>query len=805
MISSLIQAEMQQMAEIRLLHSDKLLLLSKAYDDYHAKISNGAFLIGCVDYRGWWLNWLSDGSILFWREYKLKMSFMTNDLDVKYGAVNQKEVVAKKKKRRKSKRRILEIDFTPPPDNWSRSDSNVSCNVKERNFTSSSDSSDDYLSDVFSRLVPVMRDVLINTVFSKHEVESHFFYIKRIFLKQKFTKMIIVMLSQNDKCQLNFFEIKFVHCVGNRAFLIEEAVDYLKASDISVECKQMLSSLNDSQLHNLFEQLNLFYISYEGSKIMVRMINKPSSLFHSNRAVSRNIFFSNINNQSAKTPFNCILDSPHAKPLSSITNDFIKLPQQHLNGTETMKPEQDALFTSHRKVNGVMIGHKDSTVEGLFIQHDRFYDQNTELMDGKFIFQKPKIEIMKRCTEQRLKAEKRCDEKLFSMSLMLKKAYKEILDLRLGKAKALANKRIGQAEFALIHANIVYNRVDDKMVRADIRYIIKEWEQIRKDYKDWHANLDEIVDGQKAQVDSNYNFDELALLSPPDHIPCAPQLPPYALKYFQRLEFECSFNDSSSEVLRFFGAPVAFEKEMTGGRFGAIGQPAPPLQRKVFTRAQIDEFDEIVERTMKHFQSHNPHGGISDLKAEQIKKVVSELDQRPLVHGLSSNFSSVLSHVKSSSISVMYCSIKVVRRITEMSDVGNENTDSKRNASCWASLPETSASHRPVNSENQKCLICFLTFVDNEKLIECPSCFSSYHHRILQTNGIHWKVNIDIRSFKFKYLEGCGNPETRASLKQLCGTKWLKQNCICPFCRQLWSNPDDFPSLSRNNLQQNAS
>lgn len=35
---------------------------------------------------------------------------------------------------------------------------------------------------------------------------------------------------------------------------------------------------------------------------------------------------------------------------------------------------------------------------------------------------------------------------------------KEILDLRLGKAKALANKRMGQAELALKHAKVIHNR-----------------------------------------------------------------------------------------------------------------------------------------------------------------------------------------------------------------------------------------------------------------------------------------------------------------------------------------------------------
>lgn len=35
---------------------------------------------------------------------------------------------------------------------------------------------------------------------------------------------------------------------------------------------------------------------------------------------------------------------------------------------------------------------------------------------------------------------------------------KEILDLRLGKAKALANKRMGQAELALKHANVIHSR-----------------------------------------------------------------------------------------------------------------------------------------------------------------------------------------------------------------------------------------------------------------------------------------------------------------------------------------------------------
>ncbi|VDO30562.1 unnamed protein product [Onchocerca flexuosa] len=398
---------------------------------------------------------------------------------------------------------------------------------------------------------------------------------------------------------------------------------------------------------------------------------------------------------------------------------------------------------------------------------------------------------------------------------------KEILDLRLGKAKALANKRMGQAELALKHANVIHDRIADETVKSDIKQMIRQWEQILRDYKAWHANLDRIVDGQKAQVDSNYRFDELALLSPPDNIPCAPQLPPNALKYFQQLEFECSLGDPSSELLRVIGPPVGFEKDtVTGNRFGAIGQPAPPPQRKIFTEAQINQ---LVEKTLQHFR--DIYGSSSNLSAEEIRNVLNEFERRPLMLASDVTFSSVLSHI--------------IKRVMEITGANGGNGSNQSNTPCWTSLSSESSVifsppftktgklllfnlpsapfitlsyhsyfeviyimwddtsrqillcqeleqihlkfvfqtiRRPADLENQECKICLQLLAHDDKLIQCPSCVDSYHYEItiLAT---------------YPYQRLLVNPLQ-------CGIKWLKQNSTCPHCRRLWSNPDDFPSLA---------
>ncbi|KAM3715844.1 putative E3 ubiquitin-protein ligase [Dirofilaria immitis] len=639
----------------------------------------------------------------------IRMPLMTDDLDIKYGVVSQNDV-ADKKKRKKSKGRTLEIDFPLHSNGLIQSyESSISYDTNDQKvipaYSADIPVVGNDCSDVINQLLPTVRDAMQ----------------------------------------------EFLYDVGSRACEIEEVVNFLKISDIALQYKQMLNSLNNSQLCRLFEKLNVFHISYEGSKMILQMINEPFQLSNSNTALSSNISsLSNPNNSDQLlTLLKGTLNSTsgvsiaQTKPLSAITNDFTKLPQQYLNGTETMG-QLDNEINSHQKVVGGTMVHKRLSADELLVQQngDIFYDQNTELVDRRMLMQDTRFHLEKRFIEQRLKdVEKRYEERLFNVSLMLKKAYKEILDLRLGKAKALANKRMGQAELALKHANVIHDRIGDETVKSDIKQMIRQWEQILRDYKAWHANLDRIVDGQKAQVDSNYRFDELALLSPPDNIPCAPQLPPNALKYFQQLEFECSSGDPSSELLRVIGPPVGFEKEtVTGGRFGAIGQPAPPPQRKIFTEAQINQ---LIEKTLQHFQ--DIYGNTSNLSAEEVRNVLNELERRPLVLASDVTLSSVLSHI--------------IKRVMEITGASGGNSSSQPGTPCWTSLSSESSNFRhPVDLENQDCKICLQSLAHGDKLIQCPSCVDSYHYE--------------------------------------CGIKWLKQNSTCPHCRRLWSNPDDFPSLA---------
>ncbi|EJD75658.1 hypothetical protein LOAG_17254 [Loa loa] len=638
------------------------------------------------------------------------MSLMTDDLDVKYGVVNQNDV-ADKKKRKKSKGRTLEIDFPLHSNGLIQSYESSICYDASNQKVIPTYSIDiaavrNDCSDIISQLLPTVRDAIQ----------------------------------------------EFLYDVGNRACEIEEIINFLKISDIALHYKQMLNSLNDAQLCRLLERLNIFHISYEGSKMILQMIDESFHLSNSDTALSPSIS-SNANNSDQlsmlmKDTLNStsVASVAQTKPLSAITNDFTnRLPQRYLNGTESVGTEFDNIINSHQKVIGGTMVHKHLSADELLVQQngDIFYDQNAELMDQRVLLQDSRFHLERKFVEQRLKdVEKRYEERLSNVSLMLRKAYKEILDLRLGKAKALASKRMGQAELALKHANVIHSRIENETVKSDIKQMIRQWGQILRDYKAWHANLDRIVDGQKAQVDSNYRFDELALLSPPDNIPCAPQLPPNALKYFQQLEFECSSGDPSSEILRVIGPPVGFEKEaVAGNRFGAIGQPAPPPQRKMFTEAQINK---LVEKTLEHFQ--DTYGSTSNLSAEEIRNILNELERRPLLFTSDVTLSSVLSHV--------------VKRAMEVTGTTSGKNSSQPDTPCWTSLSsELSTICHPVDLENQDCKICLQSLAHGDKLIQCPSCVDSYHYE--------------------------------------CGIKWLKQNSTCPNCRRLWSNPDDFPCLAK--------
>ncbi|CAG9533354.1 unnamed protein product [Cercopithifilaria johnstoni] len=636
------------------------------------------------------------------------MPLVTDDLDVKYGVVNQNDV-ADKKKRKKSKGRTLEIDFLLHSNGLIQShESSICYDANNQKFLSAYSSDiaavgNNCSDDIISQLLPTIRDAM-----------------------QEFS--------------YNF---------GNRACEIGEVVSFLNLSNISLQSKQMLSSLSNAQLYRLFEKLNIFHISYEGSRMILQMIDEQFYLTNSDATLSPSISsLSNTNNNDhlltlMKGTLNSTSGASVAqtKSSSAITDDFTKLPQRYLNGTETVGPELDSVINSHQKVIGGTMIYKRLSADELLVQQngDNFYDQNTELMDRRMLLQDARFHLERRFIEQKLKdVEKRYEERLSNISSMLRKAYKEILDLRLGKAKALANKRMGQAELALKHANVIHSRIGDETVKSDIKQMVRQWEQILRDYKAWHANLDRIVDGQKAQVDSNYRFDELALLSPPDNIPCAPQLPPNALKYFQQLEFECSSGDPSSELLRVIGPPVGFEKEaLAGSRFGAIGQPAPPLQRKIFTESQINK---LVEKTLEHFQ--DTYGSTSNLNPEEIRNVLNELERRPLLLTSDVTFSSVLSHV--------------IKRFMEVNGASGEKNSSQPGTPCWTSLsPEQST----IRLENQDCKICLQSLALGDKLVQCPSCIDSYHYE--------------------------------------CGIKWLKQDSTCPHCHRLESNLDDFSSLPK--------
>ncbi|VDK41937.1 unnamed protein product [Anisakis simplex] len=168
----------------------------------------------------------------------------------------------------------------------------------------------------------------------------------------------------------------------------------------------------------------------------------------------------------------------------------------------------------------------------------------------------------------------------------LKKAYKELLELRLGKAKSLAIRRIEQAKSGFAHANILYNRCASSEVKKDIEQVMNQWKQIGVDYEEWLTNLDKLAGAQKVLIDEDKDFDELPLLTPPNHIPSAPSLPSSLIDWLSssNLTFpnfiprngntedasDCAAASSQNASTAL--SPSLGSDLCRGGLFGAIGQ-----------------------------------------------------------------------------------------------------------------------------------------------------------------------------------------------------------------------------------------
>ncbi|KHN77503.1 hypothetical protein Tcan_18329 [Toxocara canis] len=158
----------------------------------------------------------------------------------------------------------------------------------------------------------------------------------------------------------------------------------------------------------------------------------------------------------------------------------------------------------------------------------------------------------------------------------LKKAYKELLELRLGKAKTLALRRIEQAKSGFAHADMLQKRCPVIEVKKDIEQVMKQWKQIGDDYEEWLSNLDKLAGAQKVLIDKDKDFDELPLLTPPNHIPGAPSLPTSLITWCNgsnAVTSDCTRNGMDAVVSNTRVPPPGFEGHtFRGGMYGAIGQ-----------------------------------------------------------------------------------------------------------------------------------------------------------------------------------------------------------------------------------------
>ncbi|VDN23504.1 unnamed protein product, partial [Gongylonema pulchrum] len=109
--------------------------------------------------------------------------------------------------------------------------------------------------------------------------------------------------------------------------------------------------------------------------------------------------------------------------------------------------------------------------------------------------------------------------------------------------------------------------------------------------------------------------------------------------------------------------------------------------------------------------------------------------------------------------------------------------------------------HRGMDSENQECKICLQSLAHAEKLLECPSCEDSFHHEGGEQIVSDRHLSLFSKQICFvekTWDENVGNYKLLQVLmyELQCGVRWLQQNSTCPNCRRLWSNPDEFPTLT---------
>uniref|UniRef100_A0A915B2A4 RING-type domain-containing protein n=1 Tax=Parascaris univalens TaxID=6257 RepID=A0A915B2A4_PARUN len=425
---------------------------------------------------------------------------------------------------------------------------------------------------------------------------------------------------------------EFLHNIGSNISSIEELAEFLTTVEISDYDEKILNDLvKRGYLQQLIERSQLFDIFDDDGRISltskreggVGTLRKPN-------------IFQNLLRSSNNPPDNlnaCVMDNPPGIIFREVPNSslcqFVRESIANGQMPDTRPSSADAnrsvmnytAWGGNPLAHGIVqnvVGYRDPNVdrlrhqlaerdnelarlkdhsEALFIQMKKVMMEK-DALEKRLLEAEAKLrqkdDCLQRETEQSrssVEREKKLEREVTDLRAenatykgiviaersRLKRAYKELLELRLGKAKTLAKRRIEQAKSGVAHAEMLQKRCPINEIKKHMQEVIKQWQQIGDDYEGWLSNLDKLADAQKVLIDEDNDFDELPLLTPPNHIPGAPSVPHSLISWCSgtntTVSLDCA-NNGDAATLNVNAPPPGFEgNAVRGGRYGAIGQP----------------------------------------------------------------------------------------------------------------------------------------------------------------------------------------------------------------------------------------
>lgn len=516
-----------------------------------------------------------------------------DDLSSKYGIANENAVSAKKRNK-KIKSRPLDIEFPLHGNGLTRKYDNSHI---YRNTT------DDDISLLYCDEFPVVS----SNNNDEQKIDDILPVVKDIFRE-------------------------FLHNIGSNISSIEQLTEFLTTVEISDYDEKILNDLvKRGYLQQLIERSELFDVFDDDGRISL-----TSKRDGGVGALRKPNIFQNLLRSSNNPPDNlnaCVMDNSPGIIFREVPNSslcpFVRESIANGQMPDTRPSSADANRTmmnyttwgGNPLVHGIVqnvVGYRDPNVdrlrhqlaerdnelarlkdhsEALFIQMKKVMMEK-DALEKRLLEAEAKLrqkdDCLQRETEQTrssVERERKLEREVTDLRAenatykgiviaersRLKRAYKELLELRLGKAKTLAKRRIEQAKSGVAHAEMLQKRCPVNEIKKHMQEVIKQWQQIGDDYEGWLSNLDKLADAQKVLIDEDNDFDELPLLTPPNHIPGAPSVPYSLITWCSgtnaAVSLDCAKNGDAA-TSNVNAPPPGFEgNAVRGGRYGAIGQP----------------------------------------------------------------------------------------------------------------------------------------------------------------------------------------------------------------------------------------